>query len=94
MSMFHGGGWRSTPARGPEGAPRPSVLPHISPLTGYVQAFAESPSPSTRLGQLQVGRLNLAERQPGRLRELLFSTRRSLGERRAYWTIDRLGGRA
>ena len=52
MSMFHGGAWRSTPARGPEGAPRRSVLPHISPLTGYVQAFAESPSPSTRLGQL------------------------------------------
>ena len=30
MSMFHGGAWRSTPARGPEGAPRRSVLPHVS----------------------------------------------------------------
>ena len=57
MSMFHGGAWRSTPACGLEGAPRRSVLPHISPLTGYVQAFTESPSPSTRLGQLQVKRV-------------------------------------
>lgn len=52
MSMFHGEAWRGTPARGPESAPRRSALPRNSPLTGYVQAFAESLSPSTEAGQL------------------------------------------
>jgi hypothetical protein len=33
MSMFHGGAWRRTPARGPEGSPRRSVLPHM--LSGF-----------------------------------------------------------
>ena len=83
MSMFHGRAWRSTPARGKEGAPHRPALPQVSPPTGYVQAFAESPSPSRRLGQLQsrLGHRGLLPPPKGSSVHETGSSPRSLGLR-------------
>ena len=64
MSMRHGGVWRSTLARGKEGAPR-RVAASLT-ANRLCAGLRRSPSPSTRLGQqLQGGASSLA-RSPAR----------------------------